>query len=923
MKKFLTGLLAVAVGFTAGAAVTAEYAFELTVDETLQDLSGNENHPQSNMQPDSWINEGFEAVRFAPGKFVRVPAKAFPGARGAVTMFLRHEQPLAGKSQRLFTVYSPQGDGFCITSKKGMIRAAFYDRSEKKWYLTDPGKALPLRRFVSLAVTWELPGKIALYVEGVRCGEIAVPVTPQFRSDSQVYIGTDQQGNVNFAGALHRFKLENTPVISGTDDIKAAPERCFAVMLGGFGLRFAEKSLGLRGMSFRGIEYISTAPEALWTIKLRHRTSGKYLELEPGMAKSRTYSQKENRLTLKWQNIPVAGGQNMDVTAFVSLSEKNELSWRLSTSKLRDDWAVDMVTYPRLGCAPTAFDVKEMYLTYPRYYGVDQPDPFTYGKPSPGMRYGNVYPGGAHMQFGYLYGKNVPGIYFHAADPDGHYKEFLWTASPEENSLLFTLGQFPEQRGLSPQFVSAYPVKTAIIDGDWYDAARRYRAWAVKQPWCAIGKLAERTDLPKWVYDMHISTRPSTLPKFPLKMAAAKAKIPDNMVNIRKLFRELDCGALTVWYNYNCAENADSVFSRKKQMAAFNARKENISIPGVRAAVDEMRNHSHYCLGYINSRIFDEVPGGGHAETEYITPAVMLDINGKFQRYSNLPFDVCRAADLWRNHLIGIIRTQAKENGFAGMYLDSFGRGQYHCYAANHDHKPGENTASVQGQRKMAQMIKSQLRREIPGFVISSEASIEQFVDLIDFKLHHHNIFTHAVPLWTVVYHDYQFVYGRTVSRPRIQVTACFHIGALLGRIFTDSPANFEKTYFQEGIYAYYRKLIAMRKRFYGQIVVGEMLRTPEVVCDVPAQKISLKGSKFEFPAVVASAWRDGKGVPVAFFTNHTDKVVKFTFALDKKEFTTAPKQWVIAGDDGKFTVQKFAGNELVLPPLGVAALEF
>jgi len=923
MKKILVWLCVAGMIFTVRAAVTAEYAFELTVDETLQDLSGKENHPQTNLQPDSWINEGFEAVRFSPGKTVSVPSRAFPGAQGAVTMFLRHEQPLAGDVQQLFSVYSPRGDGFSIISKKGKIYAAFYDRSEKKWYYTDPGKALPLRRFVSLGVTWKLPGQIVLYVDGVRFGAVAVPVTPEFQRDSQINIGSDHLGNVNFAGALHRFKLNDAPVISGTDEVAAAPERCFAVMMGDFGLRFAEKSLGLRGMCFKGIEYMANTPEALWTIKLRHRQSGKYLELEPGMAKSGTYSQKDHRLTLNWQGIPVADGQTMDVAAEIVLSDKNELSWQLRTSELRDNWAVDMVTFPRLGCAPTAFDVKEMYLTYPRYYGVNQPDPFTYGKPSPGMRYGNVYPGGAHMQFGYLYGKNVPGIYFHAADPDGHYKEFLWTAYPNENSLLFTLGQFPDQRGISPQFASAYEVKTAIIDGDWYDAARRYRAWAVKQPWCAIGKLAERRDLPKWVYDMHISTRPSTLPKFPLKMAAAQAKIPDNMVNIRKLFRELDCGAMAVWYNYNCAENADSVFSRKRQMAAFNGRKENISIPGIKAAVDEMRSHSHYCLGYINSRIFDEVPEPGHAETEYITPAVMLDINGNFQRYSNLPFDVCRAADLWRNHLIGIIRTQAKENGFAGMYLDSFGRGQYHCYATNHDHKPGENTASVQGQRKMAQMIKTQLRREIPGFVISSEASIEQFVDLIDFKLHHHNIFTHAVPLWAVVYHDYQFVYGRTVSRPRIQVTACFHIGALLGRIFTDSPKSFEKTYFQEGIYGYYRKLIAMRKHFYGQIGVGEMLRTPEVVCDVAAQKVSLKGSKFEFPAVVSSAWRDGKGVPVVFFTNHTDKVVKFTFALDKKELPGTPKQWIIAGDDGKLATQKFSGNEFTLPPLGVAALEF
>ena len=83
------------------------------------------------------------------------------------------------------------------------------------------------------------------------------------------------------------------------------------------------------------------------------------------------------------------------------------------------------------------------------------------------------------------------------------------------------------------------------------------------------------------------------------------------------------------------------------------------------------------------------------------------------------------------------------------------------------------------------------------------------------------------------------------------------------------------------------------------------------------------KNMKFDYPAVPASAWRDANGVPVAFFTNRTDRPETISFELDKNEFKTAPKRWLIADENGKLIPQKYTGNTITLPPLGVAALEF
>jgi len=47
-----------------------------------------------------------------------------------------------------------------------------------------------------------------------------------------------------------------------------------------------------------------------------------------------------------------------------------------------------------------------------------------------------------------------------------------------------------------------YAVTLAAFKGDWWQAARMYREWAVKQKWCAKGRIRERADYPKAMSDI-------------------------------------------------------------------------------------------------------------------------------------------------------------------------------------------------------------------------------------------------------------------------------------------------------------------------------------------------------------------------------------------------------------------------------------
>ncbi len=908
--------------------VNAEYVFELAIDETLKDLSGNGYHPLDTPVESKFAKGEVDAVRFASdGDGIQIPFGAFPGDSGVLEMVVNLEKENSGNETfYLLQMFSGKGDLFNITYRKNRLSSACYDRAEKKWYKTVPGVRLPLGKFVKITASWKFPGEIVIAVDGKEAGRVKVAGNLHFAPDTTIFIGSNNLKKEFFNGLIHSVKFFNT--VQSTDKnvkktIAESPVEVIKHRIGGITLGFDKKTLQLQSMVCGKVEYFSANNIQPWTMRIYDVKEKRYFDIDPQNTAQTSYLPGKDGIEFIWKGVALPDGSKFDVRGKVSAAGKDKLNWQLHTGVLPEKYTVDTVVYPRLPCRPTAKNPLDMYLCYPKYYGVNMPDAFNL-KSKRERTFGSTYPGGAHYQFVYLYGKDVPGIFLHTDDKDGNYKNFMFQIMPKQKTLLIQLYQNPPQRAVSRQFVSQYPVYTAIMPGDWYDAAKVYRKWAVKQLWSAKGTLDKRKDLPEWVFDTHVATRPSCQTKGMTDVEKAAARVGINRSNFRIIRDELRCGGLAVWYSYYYADPG-TVSVWKGASAKYNGRPEMKLVPGVDKAIAEFKTGKIYSIGFLNTRIYDESPDPDHADTKKVEPWVMRNLDGTFQRYANLPFDVCRIARPWQERLLEIIKHRVAVNGFDGMYLDSFGRGQYHCWAENHGHLPGSATASVAGQREMAKFIKSEMNKIVPGFVIASEANIEQFVDLIDFKLHHENIYEHAVPVWTKIYHDRQFVYGRNVNPARIQTTACFHIGALLGRIFTgNSDESLRKNYLSQEVIFYYRQLIAMRKRFYSQIGVGEMLRPPQVVSNVPDVVEKVNKKKFAYPAVTASAWRSSSGVTCAFFTNASSQNAKFTFTLDKNELPGIPKQWVLADNEGNLRTVPFDGSSTFeLAPLSVAALTF
>ena len=107
----------------------------------------------------------------------------------------------------------------------------------------------------------------------------------------------------------------------------------------------------------------------------------------------------------------------------------------------------------------------------------------------------STYPGEWTTTQLMAYYDDVGGLYVALDDPKGLPK-FIDPVM-EHDGVTMGLGHYPGTRG--PGITKLpYHVVLGTFHGDWYTAAEIYRNWASQQPFCST-KLADRTDIPRWI----------------------------------------------------------------------------------------------------------------------------------------------------------------------------------------------------------------------------------------------------------------------------------------------------------------------------------------------------------------------------------------------------------------------------------------
>lgn len=902
-------LLSFSLLLTVNAKVTVDYVFSLVIDENVRDQSGNHRVPECHFGEDDYVSGEFDSVRFSkPDHSVKVPFAAFPGKSGKAALKLNLEK--TDRDQVFFRVYSPYSDGLVLQLRSGKLRGSYYNRAAKRYFHIQ-GPQLQSNVWYDITFTWAEGDRITLQCNEWKNGRrVDADMVMDFRPDSVMFVGNSHVGKAAMQGKLHRFTLSDSakkaPVKKAAPKVAAGITRNFK--LGEFTLGINERGEVAR-LAARGSEFVFPQGTALWVMKTVDKKSGSFAVVSPQGKPEITNS--SSKVAIKWAN----------VAAEITLApEKDTLIWKLRAAA-PENFAIDSIEYPRLRLQPTSNPPEAMHFVYPSYFGCSRPDPFSAADGRP-RSFGNTYGGGAHYQFCFMHAPDKPGLYIETRDSDGRIKEFRFNSDRGGKSGVFHLNQMPELRMSSTTFASPYEVRTTVLEGDWYDAAKRYRGWAIQQPWCRNGKLHENSSVPQWLKEcdfavrLHTWTRPKN-----------SRRLSTNVEKAQYLADVLGKpNSLGIWYCLTYIPGMDSIGAANGDQTNGNARSDAVFVDGVKAAMQTFAANNQHIIHYVNSRIFDQSLKSDHAETQRIRQMVMRDFDGSMQLYGKTYFEGCRVDPRWQEHLLGLIRHTVRTYGFRGTYLDSFGRGQEFCYAADHGHKVAEDCGSVKGQRIMSTRIKNEMRKYDPNYILCSEASIEQFIDQIDVKLHHYNIFEYSVPVWAAIYHDYQLVHGRSMNTEAVNspesnaalAAGAFHNGAIIGRFFADRH-SFRELYCLDALAGFYRQVSACRQEFRDYLSYGEMLRPPKVA-NSTAENILLgvRKRKFQHPAVVASLWKAPDGKVAAFVTNASGK----TAECDIVSSDIKPVQLIRYRNDGSRSLEKFTGGKLTLAPYSVIVLQ-
>jgi hypothetical protein len=531
-------------------------------------------------------------------------------------------------------------------------------------------------------------------------------------------------------------------------------------------------------------------------------------------------------------------------------------------------------------------------------FGAQEP----YGMPYPTAR-GQMQLNAYYQKDGNFYHaaeSKGPGLYLSTHDSHGYPKVHYATSRPAKGILNFSYGMFPDDSarpGLG--YTQPYPHVIGTFDGDWYDAATIYRDWATKQVWCARGTLAQRRDVPDWV--KHIVAW--------VRLDSKGAPLSHWADSLKQYRDELD-GILAVqWYRWE-----EGMERCRAPGVCGNHPPIGIAREGWAEVIEAYQAQDVVFFPYINPRLWaygawkqEDLPTV--LDFEIARPYVSRKATGEIHQWGKgYGFGkfakMCVHPPWWRNYILDVAESMVKSYDIDGIYLDqsgecSYGGGYYDqqaCHDPRHGHPLGITKALVDAERERTRAVMGRCQAFRPDFMINGEGAAENWIDHMNNKLIHYEIWPGYVPLYGTVYHDYQTYFGRVITlraqnpedpKPQMQIGWQLILGNQLGRLW---PSALE-TEVEHRNLEYLKKACTVKNRFARYLNLGRMLRPPYVseTPVVTTREFKRMNNRCSLPAVVGSTWRSPDGRVAIVLTNLSTDRQPFTFGIDLAELGFAP----------------------------------
>ena len=370
-------------------------------------------------------------------------------------------------------------------------------------------------------------------------------------------------------------------------------------------------------------------------------------------------------------------------------------------------------------------------------------------------------------------------------------------------------------------FVSSSKFNIALFKGDWYDAAKKYRAWGIKANYApfSMGKIEDRKDLPQWWKDICINVR-----------TWGDGGV-NEAINTAEEYEMPMLVHLYLWGAYPFDTHYPDWTPINDTYKEYLKKFEKANC---------------YVMPYTNAHIVDI----NLSETAKNTPDILKirwDGNPYYENWAadkGASNNVACIAGPYYDVYLNEVRRIFKEYPFDAFYMDQVGAsGSGSCFNENHNHPVGGGTFDYVGYNNLLKDIRKIVKEETgKDVVITTEDGGDAYAFDGWLKVNECPFKSENNPVRTLVYSGYVTNFGDNMNPSEcLDMTGFSRIasqltnGYVLGwQYFLDEA--FKKN---EELKAYSKNCAKARysaKEFFN---LGEMVRDINITSDMP--KVPIK----------------------------------------------------------------------------------
>ena len=570
----------------------------------------------------------------------------------------------------------------------------------------------------------------------------------------------------------------------------------------------------------------------------------------------------EGQISFRWSD-----GVGVEVEARLG-AEDPFLRLRLAASSGTASTGLVNVAFPVVtGIAPLTDGARRDTILETWGLGWEKPSPLVTGKVSNVS--GSTYPRG--MQFTALLGDGH-GLYFAEEDGDANRKQILWTPDADTGTLAFSISHPVLNWGADEPVVEYTLPGDAVLGpfrGDWYDAARIYRKWALTAPWCAKGLIYEREDYPKWLINA---------PYWTLSHIGDEAGIQRELD--KQAFYEIP---VMVAHTYNWFFG---LLQGDRRPEYFPPK---LGSEGFKQAVAQLQEKGIRVVPYIDGFLVEWDTDSYRMKDGDNTIAIW-DSNGKATRVASYRRNdtlACPAAPQRRKDVLEIAKELVGRYGVDGIYFDWLSVNTHDCFNPAHGHPIAGGNFWTKSTHDLYEQVRTECKKLNPQFLLTGEDIAEYCIDVQDTFLCLGRTGSNA-PLFQAVYHGYANVFGGGKNKCKpVYLGRWWLLGAQNGWHNTEGAMIGNPPYERFAASGrYYKRLLRCRWEFAAPYLgYGEMLRPPKIEGELPTITVKDTYHTFTAQAVEGSAWKAPDGTVGVFFLNYDDKNAhEATWSVDLAE---------------------------------------